>query len=84
MLYVICYDLRQKTRKYNGFYEHLHDLGAQRVLERVWIVRRANTSVQSLRDSIKARMDDNDALLVTYLGNEDWGSWNARVDLNKV
>ena len=84
MLYVISYDLRQPTRNYQRLYEHLHKLGAKRVLERVWIARRENTSVQSLCDSIKARMDDNDGLLVTYLGDGEWGTWNARVDINTV
>lgn len=47
LLSVISSDLRQPPRNSQRLDEHLHTREAKRVLERVWIVRRKNTSVQS-------------------------------------
>lgn len=64
MRYLITYDLRQPGRDYSALYEALRGLGAARHLDSVWVVRRANTSVEALNDYLRRSLDANDLILV--------------------
>ena len=65
--------------------EALHQLGAQRLLQSQWIVRRTNTTATGIRDFLRpCIIDANDRLLVTCLDIRDWAGWNLMVDPNTV
>ena len=85
MRYVISYDLVDPGQNYDRLWEALRQLGAQRLLESQWIVRRTNTTATGIRDSLRpCIIDANDLLLVTCLDSQDWAGWNLMVDPNTV
>ena len=83
MRYVISYDLRP-GQHYEPLWEALRGLGAQRLLQSQWIVRRNNTNAAGLRDFVGQYIDGNDRLFVTCLDSNDWAGRNIMVDLNTV
>ena len=74
MRYVISYDLRKPDRDYQSLYEALESIGAERVLQSQWGVRRNNTKAAKLRDHFWQFMDRNDGILVTAIDGKDWGA----------
>ena len=84
MRYVISYDLLTPGQNYEPLWEALRGLGAQRLLQSQWIVRRINTNAAGLRDFVGQYIDANDRLLVTCLDSTDWASLRVMVDPNTV
>ena len=84
MRYIISYDLVAPGRNYQPLWDELARIGAQRVLQSQWVVRRVETTASGLRVHFKKFIDSNDRLLVTCLDSSDWASLNAMTDLNKV
>ena len=84
MRYVISYDLLTPGQNYEPLWEALRGLGAQRLLQSQWIVRRINTNAAGLRDFVGQYIDANDRLLVTCLDSTDWASLRVMVNPNTV
>ena len=84
MRYVISYDLQTPEQHDDRLYEALLGLGAQRLLQSQWIVRRIKTTAAGLRDSVGQHIDANDRLLVTCLDSKEWAGRNVMVDPNTV
>ena len=85
MLYIISYDLIAPGQDYEPLWAELNRLGAKRVLQSQWAVRRTNTNPIALRDHLKRFIDANDRLLVTApRGQDGWASWRAMFDINDV
>lgn len=84
MRYVISYDLLRPGRDYERLWAALRGLGAQRILQSQWVVRRNGTTAGAIRDNLQALIDANDRLLVTCLDSENWVSWNLMVNPNDV
>ena len=61
--YVISYDLLTPGQNYEPLWEALRGLGAQRLLQSQWIVRRINTNAAGLRDFVGQYIDANDRLV---------------------
>ena len=83
MRFVISYDLNRPGQNYTTLWEALAQLGAQRILQSQWIVRR-NTSAQELNNFLWQYMDQNDRLLVTCLDDGNWWQRNLRADPNRI
>ena len=83
MRFVISYDLNRPGQNYTTLWEALEQLGAQRILQSQWIVRR-NTSAQELNNFVWQYMDQNDRLLVTCLDDGSWWHRNLRIDPKEV
>lgn len=84
-LYLISYDLMKQptTEDYKKLTNALETgLNAKRVLLSQWVCNRVNTNASSLRDYIRPYLDSNDRLLVVQF--DDWASFNALVDINKM
>ena len=75
MRYVISYDLRKPGQNYQSLYDALENIGAKRVLQSQWGVRRNNTTAKNLRDHFRKYMDSNDRILVTSIDGHDWAGW---------
>ena len=84
MRYIISYDLVAPGRDYQTLWNELARMGAQRVLQSQWAVRRVETSAAGLRDHFRQFIDSNDRLLVTCLDSSDWASLNAITDPNNI
>jgi hypothetical protein len=67
MRYLISYDLRAPGKNYEPLWKALRELGALRVLESEWVVRRTDTTPMGLATYVTQFMDDNDRLLVTEM-----------------
>ena len=80
MRYVISYDLNTPGQNYQGLYDALGTINAERVLESQWIANRVNTDAVRLRDYIWRHMDRNDRLLVTCLDDASFAWYNLMFD----
>jgi len=69
MLYLISYDLMAPGKNYEPLWAELRKLGAIRILESEWLVRRTNTTPKGLADYILQFMDANDRIFVTEVPN---------------
>ncbi len=81
MRYVISYDLNEPGQDYQALYDALKNIGAKRVLESQWGVRRSNTTAAKLRDHFWRFMDRNDRLLVTSIDSSSYAAYNL---INKI
>lgn len=84
MRYVISYDLVAPGQNYDQLIEKLREFGASRLLQSQWIVRWNDTNAATVRDIIRAYIDENDRLLVTCLDSNDWASRNTMVKPSTV
>lgn len=64
--YLVSYDL-VKNKDYTKLWEALKAIGAVRVLDSEWVVRRAGTTPKGLADYLIQFMDGDDRILVTEL-----------------
>jgi len=82
-VYSVSYDLI-KRKNYPELIAELKRLKAKRILLSQWCVRlpASNASVE-LRDHLKRHIDSDDRLAVFEIHNE-WATFNATFDLNKV
>jgi hypothetical protein len=65
MLYLISYDLMKPGKNYDSLWAALKEIGAVRVLESEWFVKRINTNPLNLANHFLQFMDGNDKILVT-------------------
>ena len=84
MRYAISYDLVAPGRNYQPLWDALGALGAVRILQSQWAVRRYDTSAVGIRDHVSQFMDRNDRLMVTCLDGTDWAGRNLMADLNGI
>lgn len=61
--YLISYDLN-KAKNYSALYDRLNDIGAKRMMDSTWIVKRYNASAPAIHDYLKIVMDGDDSLVV--------------------
>lgn len=73
-LYFLTYDLCDKANDLK-LIDELEHLGAIRVLESTWCLKKVDTSVERIRDHFKALLDDNDGLVVSEVNH--WAALNA-------
>lgn len=73
-LYFLTYDLCDNAN-YLKLINELEKLGAIRVLEATWCLKKENSSVELIRDHIKAMLNDNDGLVVSEVNR--WAALNA-------
>lgn len=65
MLYLISYDLMTPGKDYKPLWKALADIGAVRILDSEWLVRRVNTTPLNLANYCLGYMDANDRIFVT-------------------
>jgi hypothetical protein len=72
--FLISYDLR-KTRNYDILFEAIKKIakGYARPLLSVWIIG-SDGDAKTIRDTLKAHMDDDDGLLVVELAKGSWAT----------
>lgn len=80
-LCLITYELRLPSQSYQPLWNVLGGIGAQRVLESVWILR-TNSTPSALRDHLRVHLDSDDRILVTEMGI--WGTWNTMSNINQI
>ena len=73
-LYFLTYDLCDNAN-YLKLINELEKLGAIRVLEATWCLKKENSSVELIRDHFKAMLSDNDGLVVSEVNR--WAALNA-------
>ena len=81
-LYIISYDLQKPRKDYPKLWDALKAIGADRVLESQWAVRKDGTDPSDLRDHFKQFIDSDDRLLITRV--DDWATRKALIDLNEI
>ena len=81
MRYVISYDLNSPGQDYQSLYDALEAMGAKRVLESQWGVRRKNTTAKTLRNHFWKYMDSNDRILVIAIDGTGFASYGL---INKI
>ena len=75
--YFVDYDLKKKgEHDYAKLYEALQSLGAVRLLESLWALKRNGTSCRLIYDHLKPFTHRDDALSVSKV--EDWAMVNTR------
>lgn len=65
-LLLISYDLIKPEKDYPKLIEYLEGIGAKRVLYSEWMLR-TDSGRDAIFNSVKARVDENDALMVCEL-----------------
>lgn len=73
-LYFLTYDLCDKAN-HKKLINELEQLGAIRVLEAMWCLNKADTSVEQIRDHFQVLLADNDGLVVSEVNQ--WAALNA-------
>lgn len=81
-LYTITYDLRQPGRKYNELYDAIKKVAGegnwQHPMESNWVVAVSSystTTAESIYDSIRPYIDENDSIFVTKIDQIDRQGW---------
>ena len=74
MVYLITYDLHRPGQNYSELFEAIKGLGEWwHHLESTWLVDTA-MDAQAVAERLRARMDQNDNLLVIKV-SRPWGGW---------
>ena len=84
MLYLISYDLRNPGRDYRTLWAELHRLGAVKVLESQYAVRRNQTNAEGLRNYLLEFIDANDGLLVVEIVEAGWAGSNLEHKISTI
>lgn len=72
MLHLVAYDLGAQRRNYQPLWNHLTELQATQILESVWLLENATTSL-AVRDDLNRFIDANDFLWVSeIISNSAW------------
>lgn len=75
MLHLITYDLNKPTKDYNSLYDAIKKLGSWcHPLNNIWFVN-SSQSTNSIRDSLKTVIDNNDELFVLEVKTPTAASW---------
>jgi hypothetical protein len=75
--YVVSYDLHN-TRDYQPVWDYLEGVGAEKLLESLWVVS-FNGGAPQLRDALKATMDEDDSCAVLELrAGSGWAASRAK------
>ena len=75
--YLITYDLNSPGQNYNDLYTVIKGLGTWwHCLDSTWIIKSNLTAVQ-IRDSLSAKIDKNDSLLVASISSAAWKGFSA-------
>ena len=81
MKFLISYDLDKPGQNYKDLTNGLERSGARRVLKSAWALNTTWTAAQ-IRDWVKQRIDSNDRIVVTELG--DWAAYNPIARINEI
>lgn len=84
MKYLISYDLSLPRREYELLYDTLEEMGAKRVLQSQWCVRKSNTTAKKLRAHFKKVIDSNDRLLIVPISGTGWAGRRLINDINSL
>jgi len=72
MIYSISYDLKKPGRSYEEVYGAIKLIGAwAHCLESTWVVE-SDLSAEQIYKIVHAKMDENDYLLVSKIGESHW------------
>jgi hypothetical protein len=72
MVYLVAHELRAPRRNYQPLWNRLTELQATRILESVWLLTNAATSLE-VRDDLSRFLDANDGLWVSeVISNSAW------------
>lgn len=82
VLYFVDYDLNGRNKNYQDLYDDLESMGGKRILESLWALRRDNTNCKSLRERLKAHLDDEDGLMVSEVN--DWAGCKLQYSPNDL
>ena len=72
MRYLISYDLHSPGQKHTELAKELKKIGASRILQSQWLLRRDNSSATEVINFVRHLFDKNDKLLVVCLDSVDW------------
>lgn len=78
--FTVSYDLLKPGQDYTALWARLRGLGAQRVLESVWVLQGTYTAA-ALRDDLVKYIDANDRLLVIDVTNSKFAWHNLKTDI---
>lgn len=85
MMYLISYDLMQPSQNYLMLTTELEILGADPILQSVWILRAENTTAEELFSRLRSLIDASDRLFVCRLSSERGARWqNLLTDLDRI
>ncbi len=78
-VYSISYDLRQPGRNYQNLYDAIKGLdgSCQHPIESNWFIK-SDLNEQSVYDSLRPYIDDNDMLFVVEISDSDRQGWMPR------
>lgn len=78
--FLVTYDLKVPGRSYSDLYQTIKELGDwQHPLESAWMVKVDDaTSVQTVYDAIRPKIDEKDALFVVDITNQNRQGWLSK------
>jgi hypothetical protein len=75
--FLISYDLNTPGKDYARLYQFLVSANAKPLLDSVYAIPWQGDAT-SLRDTLRAVMDQNDGIVVAAISQQTYASWNAK------